>query len=270
MLHRPSYYDTGSKTVRRFSPDFRATVEPATVVGMRGFLAICSLLLFGCSDDAGTASNTGAGGTSSGGALGTGSSAGNGGSSATGGSGGSGATGGSINVDSGMQKKAVKDLPGLESITFHERTGGTEPTPYTFTVLGLELTAKLPDPLTETSHDIPGADSEYYDVFYSNEDGSFNLEGSYLTISGTFEHALPAGGGLNLAEIGLDFTDSNTEYGNYVASYVVLGDNSVQADVANCIDSNLQTHTTMGNTVGQTDRLRLTLGFESTSGPPPR
>ena len=113
-------------------------------------------------------------------------------------------------------------------------------------------------------------DSEFYDVFYSDEDGTFNLEGSYLTISGTFEHALPDGGGLNLAEIGLNFTDSNTEYGNYVASYVVLGDNSVEANVGNCIDGDLQTHTTMGNTVGQTDRLRLTLGFESTSGPPPR
>lgn len=234
------------------------------MVDMRGLLAICALLAIGCSDDAGTASNAGSGGGSSGGGAGTGSSTGNGGSS------GSGATGGSVNVDSGVQKKAVKDLPGLEGITFHERTGGTEPTQYTFAVLGPELTAKLPDPLTGASHDIPGATSEFYDVFYSNEDGSFNLEGSYLTISGTFGQALPAGGGLNLAEIGLNFGDTNTEYGNYVASYVVLGDNSVEADVANCIDSNLQTHTTMGNTVGQTDRLRLTLGFESTSGPPPR
>jgi hypothetical protein len=164
----------------------------------------------------------------------------------------------------------VKDLPALSSITFHERTGGTEPTAYTFTVLGPELTAKLPDPMSDTSRDIPGAQSEYYDVFYSDEDGTFNLEGSYLTISGTFEHALPAGGGLNLAEIGLNYSDSITEYGNYVASYVVLGDNSAEANVGNCIDGDLQTHTTMGNTVGQTERLRLTLGFESTSGPPPR
>ena len=38
--------------------------------------------------------------------------------------------------------------------------------------------------------------------------------------------------------------------------------------VDNCIDGDLQTHTVMGNTVGTTERLRLTLGFESTSGPP--
>lgn len=79
---------------------------------------------------------------------------------------------------------------------------------------------------------------------------------------------MPAGGGLNLVEIGLNFTDASTEYGNYIASYVVLGDNSAEANVGNCIDGDLQTHTTMGNTLGSTERLRLTLGFESTSGVP--
>lgn len=55
-----------------------------------------------------------------------------------------------------------------------------------------------------------------------------------------------------------------------VASYVALGDNEDETTVDNCIDNDLKTHTTMGNTVGQTERLRVTLGFESTSGPPPR
>lgn len=162
----------------------------------------------------------------------------------------------------------VKDLPGLESITFYERTGGSEPTSYTFTVDGPELTVALADPLALGNFDIPGASGEFYDVYYSDEGGVFALDGSYLTISGTFSQTLPAGGGLNLAEIGLNFTDANTEFGNYVASFVALGDNAHPESVPNCIDGDLQTHTTMGNTVGQTERLRLTLGFESSSGPP--
>ena len=162
----------------------------------------------------------------------------------------------------------MRSLPALDSITFHERTGGTAPTQHTFTVNGPELTTRLPDPMTDSSHDIPGAKSEYYDVYYSNEDGSFNIDGSYLTISGVYESPLPAGGGLNLAEIGLNFSDSSVEFGNYVASFVALGDNAVPGDVGKCIDGDLQTHTTMGNTVGATERLRLTLGFNSTSGPP--
>lgn len=194
--------------------------------------------------EVGSAGATGEGGSGSGGDLGFGGNLGSG----------------------GFVPTPVKELPGLASITFWERTGGTEPTDYTFTVDGAELTAKLADPLSADSHDIPGATSEYYDVYYSDGDGNFELDGSYLTISGVFGQALPAGGGLNLAEIGLNFAD-DTEYGNYVASFSVLGDNGVEGLVPNCIDGDLQTHTAMGNTVGTAERLRLTLGFESTSGP---
>lgn len=161
----------------------------------------------------------------------------------------------------------VKELPNLESITFYERTGGVTPDPFTFLVDGPELTVRLDDPLAIGNYDIDGASGEFYDVYYSDEEGQFQLDGSYLTISGTFAQTLPAGGGLNLAEIGLNFSDQSVEYGNYVASFVALGDNAAPDNVDNAIDGDLQTHTTMGNTVGQMERLRVTLGFESTSGP---
>lgn len=162
----------------------------------------------------------------------------------------------------------VKELPNLESITFYERTGGVAPDPFTFLVDGPELTVRLDDPLAIGNFDIDGASGEFYDVYYSDEDGEFQLDGSYLTISGTFAQTLPAGGGLNLAEIGLNFSDQSVEYGNYVASFVALGDNAAPDNVELAIDGDLQTHTTMGNTVGQRQRLRVTLGFDSTSGPP--
>ena len=75
--------------------------------------------------------------------------------------------------------------------------------------------------------------------------------------------------GLNLAEIGLNFSGTPTEFGNFVASSLPLGDNAIPDSVGNAIDGNLQTHTTMGNTVGTTQRLRVTLGFLSSSGPAP-
>lgn len=211
------------------------------------------------------------------GSSGGGTSTGSGGSGATGGqsassSGAGGAgVGGSIFTGSGgaaTTMTPVRMIPGLKSITFWERTGGTEPTPYEFTVDGPQLTVRAPDPLDPSTADIMGASTEYYDVYYSNEDGTFDLDGSYLTISGSFLQTLPAGGGLNLAEIGLNYEGSATEYGNYVASYAALGDNKSDASVPNCIDGDLQTHTTMGNTVGSTERLRLTLGFKSSSGIP--
>ena len=192
------------------------------------------------------------------------------GGSAEGGVGGTGGDGFGGFSAGGFAPTPVRELQNLVSITFYERTGGTEPTPYTFTVDGAELTTRLPDPLTLESHDIPGATSEYYDVYYSDVDGNFVLDGSYLTISGVFEHPLPAGGGLNLAEISLNFEPTAIEFGNWVASFVALGDNQHPETVDNCIDGDLQTHTTMGNTVDASERLRLTLGFASTSGPPPR
>jgi hypothetical protein len=161
----------------------------------------------------------------------------------------------------------VRMIPGLVSITFYERTGGADPDAFTFTVDGPELTTFVADPLGPGNFDIEGAATEYYDVYYSDIDGNFDIDGRYLTISGVFEHALPAGGGLNLAEIGLDFENLPPEFGNYVASFVALGDNAHPQNVELAIDGDLQTHTTMGNTVGQTERLRVTLGFASSSGP---
>lgn len=229
-------------------------------------LAVLSILLAACGSSSGngsTTSGTGGAGTSS--SSGTTTTSGS-----TSGSGGAG-VGGGIFTGSGGGASAmtpVRMIPGLKSITFWERTGGTEPTPYEFAVDGPQLTVRAPDPLEPSTADIMGASTEYYDVYYSNEDGTFNLDGSYLTISGSFLQTLPAGGGLNLAEIGLNYEGASTEYGNYVASFAALGDNAAPDTVPNCIDGDLQTHTTMGNTVGSDQRLRLTLGFKSSSGVP--
>ncbi|MGE0869761.1 MAG: hypothetical protein AB7P03_14445 [Kofleriaceae bacterium] len=159
---------------------------------------------------------------------------------------------------------AVRTLPGLQMINFYERTGGSSPQKYSFAVDGPELAAKLPDPLRMASRDIEGASEEYYDVYYSNAQGEPDLDGAYLTISGKYIRTAPSGGGLNLAEIELVFAD-HSEYGNVVASYAALGDNKDESRVNDCVDGKLETHTSMGNTVGTTDRLRLTLGFPSTA-----
>lgn len=177
--------------------------------------------------------------------------------------------GGGFAGSGGAMNLPVKELPGLVGITFYERTGGTEPTAYPFTLDGSELTQRLDDPLGSGNFDIQGTPTEFYDVYYSDEQGEFQANGSFLTISGVFPAPLPAGGGLNLAEIALVYTDKAEEFGSYVASYVALGDNAVPGNVELCIDGDLQTHTTMGNTSGTNERLRLTLGFASTS-PGPR
>ena len=161
---------------------------------------------------------------------------------------------------------SVRDIGNLDSITFWETTGNVQS--YTFGVDSEELTQRLSNPLGSTNNDFVGViGHEFYDVFYSDADGSFNNYGEYLTIEGSFDIGLPNGGALNLAEIGLNFSGTSTEYGNYVASFVALGDNAIPLSVGNAIDGDLNTYTTMGNTIGTSDRLRITLGFQSSSGP---
>ncbi len=160
----------------------------------------------------------------------------------------------------------VHDIPGLESITFYESTSGVAE--FTFLVAGPELNTLLADPLSQQNRDIEGTTVEFYDVYYSNEDGSFNPDGSYLTIGGSFGAKLPAGGGLNLSEISLNYADDSVEFGSFVASFLGLGDNYVPGSEPNAIDGNLDTHTTMGNNVDQPgQRLRVTLGFKSSLMP---
>jgi hypothetical protein len=160
----------------------------------------------------------------------------------------------------------VHDIPGLQSITFYETTG--QVTEYKFLVDGPELATLLPDPLSLDNRDIQGTSVEFYDVYYSDEDGTFNPDGSYLTIGGSFGAKLPAGGGLNLAEISLNYADNSVEYGSFLASFLGLGDNYVPGSEPNAIDGNLATHTTMGNNVDEPNkRLRLTLGFKSSLMP---
>lgn len=160
----------------------------------------------------------------------------------------------------------VHDIPGLKSITFYETTGMV--TEYTFTVDGPELNTQLADPLSMANRDIQGTSVEFYDVYYSEEDGTFNPDGSYLTIAGSFGAKLPAGGGLNLAEISLNYEDNSVEFGSFLASFLGLGDNYAPGSEPNAIDGKLETHTTMGNNVDEPDkRLRVTLGFKSSLMP---
>ncbi len=160
----------------------------------------------------------------------------------------------------------VHDIPGLLSITFYETTG--QVTEYNFLVDGPELSTLLPDPLSLQNRDIQGTSVEFYDVYYSDEDGTFNPDGSYLTIGGSFGAKFPAGGGLNLAEISLNYDDNSVEFGSFLASFQGLGDNYVPGSEPSAIDGNLATHTTMGNNVDEPGkRLRVTLGFKSSLMP---
>lgn len=157
----------------------------------------------------------------------------------------------------------IRLIPGLQSLTFWERTGAA-PVANTFSVNSPQLELRL-NSLDLANRDFTGAQLESYDVFYSDAGGTANRDGAYVTIEAVWNFARPNGGGLNIAEVQLNFgaPTSPVVFGNVVTSFVGLGDNYVPASVPNAVDRDLQTHTTMGNTVGQSQRLRITIGFPS-------
>jgi hypothetical protein len=113
----------------------------------------------------------------------------------------------------------------------------------------------------------PEGQAQVYDVFYSNADGTLNADGAYLTLEAASNNQTPGLGGGNVADVGLKFSGSTTfEYGNVVSSFVALGNNKNPELNSNAIDGNIQTYSTLGNTAGQTQRLRITIGFLSSSG----
>lgn len=159
---------------------------------------------------------------------------------------------------------SLRKVSDLQSITFFERSGGTFPKAYTFSIDSPRLLNRLSE-LNDRSYDFSGVATEFYDVFYSDRYSNLDINGEYLTVEGVFSYSEPYGGGLNLSEIRLNFADGDTEFANLVADFTTLGNNGHANTVENAIDGNLLTHTTMGNTIGQRDRLSVTLGFASSA-----
>jgi hypothetical protein len=115
--------------------------------------------------------------------------------------------------------------------------------------------------------DFQGAPGELYDVFYSNANGTLNNNGAYITIEAVSIHHYPSGGALNISEVRLN-RGSQSEYGNIVSSYEYHGDNSIPDSHSWVVDGNVGTDCSMGSTT-EPERLRVTVGFGSSSGGPP-
>ncbi len=162
----------------------------------------------------------------------------------------------------------IRDLPKLTSITFWESSSAS-PTSPTFLVDAAQLTTKLSGTLSSANSDFAGVPgSELYDVFYSDWDGTPNPNGQFVTIEAVWPVGAPSGGGLNIGRVDFNGTGKSA---SSVASFVALGNNALPAEVGKAVDvdPNVLTDTTMGNTIGQTQRLRITVGFPCPCVAPP-
>lgn len=160
----------------------------------------------------------------------------------------------------------IKEIPSLTSITLWESTGAA-PTQHMFSKGGPELAARLNGSLSSSNRDFEGVQgAEFYDVFYSDWNGTPDPNGQFVTIEAEWNVGAPSGGGLNIAKV--DFNGTG-QFANSVAGFVALGNNAMPNDVGKAVDGLTSTDTTMGNTIGQTQRLRVTVGFPCPRVPPP-
>lgn len=160
---------------------------------------------------------------------------------------------------SGFGQVPLISFPDLTSITFYEQSGAIAP--HTFGVNDVALTTQLPGQLNSGNRDFEGvADREFYDVFYSDADGTFNTNGGFVSVECRYDFS-SGGGALNINEVEFNFGSGYSMYGCYVTSYESNGSTYVPGSAEWAADCNLVTLSYMGNTENTTIRLRLTIGI---------
>ncbi len=166
---------------------------------------------------------------------------------------------------------AVQTYPGLIGIRIWETSGTTNPVFYLPNAP--QITAQLPGVLNGGNRDFVGAPNEFYDVFYSDAAGNPNPLGNYLTTEARFNGQL--GGGLNLAAVDMLLGNASNPMvcrADILSSWVGLGANYLGGTEVFSVDPDLPipaTFTTMGNTAGTTQRLRVTVGWTKVNIPEP-
>ena len=161
-----------------------------------------------------------------------------------------------------LQATPVKDMAHLVSISFYEVT--TVWRKHTFGINSSELTTRLAGNLNGQNRDFEGwPGNEFYDVYYSNLDGTFNEDGEFISIECEFKPTTTSGG-LNIAAVIFNFADGDSIFASTVVSRFANGSNYIPGSEIFVADCDLNTLSTMGNNSGTSTRLRVTVGMDLT------
>ncbi|MFK8005147.1 MAG: gliding motility-associated C-terminal domain-containing protein [Saprospiraceae bacterium] len=160
-----------------------------------------------------------------------------------------------------IYSQAIKNIENLTSITFYEKTGKT--ISHTFDVDGEELNTRFSGKLNYANFDFQGWPGyEFFDVYYSNGDGSFNKEGKFVSIEARFDISYQGGGG-NIMEVEFKFNNGYSIFASHLESFQINGANYYPQSELKAVDCNLDTWSTLGNTREKNQKLRLTLGIQN-------
>lgn len=168
----------------------------------------------------------------------------------------------------------LQDIPGLTNIRVWEITFATLATDF---APGSAALGRIAGNLGAGANDITYYPGEYYDVFYSNADGSANPAGAYLTIEGVWRAgSLTPYGGMNINQVELT-VNGNTVVADTL-THAVYGstcdtgyyDNCTLGSASRVVDGNLSTFPRMGQTsdANLSERFGVTVGFGAYSTAP--
>lgn len=147
----------------------------------------------------------------------------------------------------------IRTMSGLTGVTFYELTSTA--TPFTFGNNSSEMTTRLSSGLNASNRDFFGTPNEHYDVYYSDSNGAFNIDGEYISIEAYYAGN---GIGLNIGEVELLFGSGPSAFATSVAS-LAAGTGYIAGSENNILDGNINTATGMGS--NDESRMRVTVGF---------
>jgi hypothetical protein len=144
-------------------------------------------------------------------------------------------------------------LPNLSGVFFWETT--TNNIFHTLSPNGGVLTAG--------NIDVQSNAGENYDLFFSTSSGAFDVNGDHLTIVCSFN--TPMAAGCNISAAGLTFSGSPTLYFDTITAFTPGPNNYVAGSENFIIDGDLESTSSLGNSAGSSQQIRVTLGFAQPS-----
>lgn len=150
----------------------------------------------------------------------------------------------------------IRTNSAFDEVLIFEGSGGILQN--SFATSSSALATELVGNLGASNRDFAGLSTEHYDVFYSNADGTFNLDGEFITIQAMYSGS---SSGLNVNDVQLRLGGNFVQRATSVSAFVPGATNFIPGNLNNAIDSDTNTGTAMGVNAANT-RMSITLGFD--------
>jgi hypothetical protein len=152
----------------------------------------------------------------------------------------------------------IRTTPGLGAVVFYEGSGGPA-VQFSYAPGSSQLTTQVAGVPGVGNSDFTGLPNEFYDVYYSNADGTFNLDGEYISVVAHYDSN--SSSALNIDAVKLDFGGPVT-YASVVTCFLTGPNGYVPGSEQNALGAPNGAFTAMGRN-SELDSMRITLGFDT-------